>query len=53
MPALGLGVYQSGPEETVAAVNNALAGGYRMIDTAAYGNEPEVSQGILESDVPR
>ncbi len=25
MPALGLGVYQSGPEETVAAVKTAIA----------------------------
>ncbi|RCW87109.1 aldo/keto reductase [Paracoccus lutimaris] len=54
MPALGLGVYRSGPEGTVAAVKAALADGYRMIDTAAaYMNEAEVGQGIRESDVPR
>jgi diketogulonate reductase-like aldo/keto reductase len=54
MPALGLGVYQSGPEETVTAVKMALADGYRMVDTAAaYMNEAEVGQGIRESDVPR
>lgn len=54
MPALGLGVYQSGPEETVTAVKTALVHGYRMLDTAAaYMNEAEVGQGIREGDVPR
>jgi diketogulonate reductase-like aldo/keto reductase len=33
MPALGLGDYQSGAPETQAAVEAALSGGYRMIDT--------------------
>lgn len=50
MPALGLGVYQSGPEETVDAVAAAIAGGYRLIDTAAaYGNERQVGEGIVRS----
>ncbi|WEF10705.1 aldo/keto reductase [Pectobacterium actinidiae] len=54
MPALGLGVYQSGPDETVAAVVTAHAEGYRMIDTAAvYGNEAEVGQGIVRSGIDR
>jgi diketogulonate reductase-like aldo/keto reductase len=54
MPAFGLGVYQSGPDETVAAVKAALVDGCRMIDTAAaYMNEAEVGQGIRESGVPR
>jgi diketogulonate reductase-like aldo/keto reductase len=54
MPALGLGVYQSGAEETVAAVKSAIADGYRMIDTAAaYMNEAEVGQGLRESSVSR
>ena len=40
MPALGLGVFQSPPEETTAAVETALRDGYRLIDTAAaYDNE--------------
>ena len=40
MPALGLGVFQSPPEETVTAVETALRDGYRLIDTAAaYDNE--------------
>ena len=39
MPALGLGVFQTPPEETSAAVAEALRLGYRHIDTAAsYGN---------------
>ena len=38
MPVLGLGVFQSPPEETTAAVETAIADGYRLIDTAAsYG----------------
>ncbi len=54
MPALGLGVFQSGPEETVAAVSTAIADGYRLIDTAAaYGNEAEVGEGIRASGIDR
>lgn len=54
MPALGLGVFQSPPEETTAAVQTALAAGYRHIDTAAaYGNEREVGEGIRRSDLDR
>lgn len=54
MPALGLGVYQSGPEETAAAVETAIANGYRLIDTAAaYGNEAEVGEGIRRSGIDR
>ena len=54
IPALGLGVFQSPPEETVAAVEAALRGGYRLIDTAAaYDNEREVGEGIRRSGVPR
>ena len=54
IPAIGLGVFQTPPEETVAAVTAALQTGYRHIDTAAaYGNEREVGQGIRESGVPR
>jgi diketogulonate reductase-like aldo/keto reductase len=35
LPALGLGVFQTPPEETRAAVESALAGGYQHVDTAA------------------
>ncbi|MEV5069619.1 aldo/keto reductase [Microbacterium sp. LMI12-1-1.1] len=54
MPALGLGVYQSPPEETTDAVAAALRTGYRHIDTAAaYFNEREVGEGIRKSGVDR
>jgi diketogulonate reductase-like aldo/keto reductase len=54
MPALGLGVFQSAPELTTAAVEAALATGYRHIDTAAaYGNEREVGEGIRRSGLDR
>ncbi|MGW3590093.1 aldo/keto reductase [Streptomyces fungicidicus] len=54
MPALGLGVFQTPPDETRAAVADALDLGYRHIDTAAaYGNEREVGQAVRDSGVPR
>jgi diketogulonate reductase-like aldo/keto reductase len=54
MPALGLGVFQTPPEETRAAVEAALATGYRHIDTAAaYGNEREVGEAVARSGIDR
>ena len=54
MPALGLGVFQSPPEETVSAVATALRDGYRLIDTAAaYGNEREVGEAVRASGLDR
>jgi diketogulonate reductase-like aldo/keto reductase len=54
MPAIGLGVFQSPPEETAAAVESALGLGYRLIDTAAaYMNERQVGEGIRRSGIPR
>ena len=54
MPALGLGVFQTPPEETRAAVEAALTTGYRHIDTAAaYGNEREVGEAIRRSGLDR
>lgn len=54
MPTLGLGVFQTPPEETREAVKAALATGYRHIDTAAaYGNEKEVGDALAASGVPR
>ena len=35
LPAIGFGVFQTPPEQTQAAVEEALRIGYRMIDTAA------------------
>jgi diketogulonate reductase-like aldo/keto reductase len=50
VPALGLGVYGTSGEQTCAAVAAAIAGGYRLIDTATiYGNEREVGEGIARS----
>ena len=50
MPALGFGVFQTPPDETIAAVESALAVGYRHIDTAAaYLNEGEVGDAIRRS----
>jgi 2,5-diketo-D-gluconate reductase A len=47
IPALGFGVFQTPPDETIAAVEAALAVGYRHIDTAAaYGNEREVGEAL-------
>ena len=54
LPALGFGVFQTPPEQTQAAVEEALRIGYRMIDTAAsYGNEREVGSAIAASGLPR
>ncbi len=54
LPTLGLGVFQSAPEETAQAVAEALRIGYRHIDTAAaYRNEREVGEGLRRSGVDR
>ena len=54
MPALGLGVFQTPPEETREAVRSALGAGYRLIDTAAaYGNERQVGEAVHRSEVAR
>jgi diketogulonate reductase-like aldo/keto reductase len=54
LPALGLGVFQTPPDETRDAVSAALASGYRHIDTAAaYGNERQVGDAIHASGLDR
>jgi 2,5-diketo-D-gluconate reductase A len=54
IPAVGFGVFQTPPDETVAAVETALAAGYRHIDTAAaYLNERGVGEAIRRSGVDR
>ena len=54
MPAFGLGVFQSPPEQTASAVEAAIANGYPLIDSAAaYGNEREVGQAIRHSGIDR
>lgn len=53
MPALGLGVFQTPPDETRTAVETALRSGYRHVDTAAaYGNEREVGEAVHRSGIP-
>lgn len=42
IPTLGLGTWQSKPNEVAKAVETALKAGYRHIDAAyIYGNEDE------------
>ncbi len=54
MAALGLGVFQTSPDETRDAVSAALASGYRLIDTAAaYGNERQVGEAVASSGLDR
>ncbi|KUH98328.1 oxidoreductase [Mycolicibacterium acapulense] len=54
IPQVGLGVWQTPPEDTERAVATALEAGYRHIDTAAaYQNEREVGRALEKSGLPR
>ena len=54
MPILGFGVYQVPPDQTEAAVSQALEAGYRSLDTAAaYENEDAVGRAVQQSGIPR
>ncbi|MEU1128176.1 aldo/keto reductase [Streptomyces sp. NPDC005899] len=54
IPQLGFGVFQIPDDETTQAVTDALAAGYRSIDTAAvYGNEAGVGRALAASGIPR
>lgn len=55
MPQLGFGVYQiTDAKECEQVVLDALASGYRLIDTAsAYMNEEAVGRAIKNSGIPR
>ncbi|MBV6824156.1 aldo/keto reductase [Pseudomonas sp. PD9R] len=54
MPKLGLGTWPMLGEECTHAVEQALALGYRHIDTAAaYNNEDAVGQALANSPTPR
>jgi 2,5-diketo-D-gluconate reductase A len=55
MPILGFGVFQiTDPADCERAVSDALAAGYRAIDTAAsYLNEEAVGRAIAASGIPR
>ena len=50
IPIVGFGTIIPKGVETVDAVKNAIASGYRLIDTAtAYDNEESVGQGVREA----
>jgi diketogulonate reductase-like aldo/keto reductase len=54
IPALGLGVFQTPPDETRDAVRSALDAGYRHVDTAAaYANERQVGEAVHSSGLDR
>ncbi len=54
IPQLGFGVFQVPPDDTQRVVEEALAVGYRHIDTAgAYRNERGVGAAIAASGIPR
>ena len=51
---MGLGVFQTPPDETERAVSTAFEAGYRHVDTAAaYRNERGVGHAIAKSGLPR
>ena len=54
MPSIGFGVYQIPLLMTKQCVLDALAIGYRHIDTARnYGNEREVGEALIDSGISR
>ena len=54
LPRLGLGTWRLAGDACAEAVADALAIGYRHVDTAqAYGNEEAVGRGLRDSGVPR
>lgn len=54
MPQLGYGVFQVSPEECEKCVSDAIAAGYRSIDTAqVYGNEEGVGNAVKRSGIDR
>ena len=54
MPSIGFGVYQIPLLMAKQCVLDALAIGYRHIDTARnYGNEREVGEALIDSGISR
>lgn len=55
MPWLGLGVFKTQEgDEVINAVKDAVAAGYRSIDTASvYKNEQGVGQAVRECGIPQ
>lgn len=54
IPTIGYGTWLTPAAEAHVRVRQAIEAGYRHIDCAAvYDNEPQVGQGIRESNIPR
>ena len=54
MPLVGYGVFQVAPDECERCVSQAIALGYRSVDTAqAYYNEEGVGRAVSKAGVPR
>lgn len=54
IPQLGFGTCRIAPQETVGAVEQALAAGYRHLDTATiYKNEAGVGRAVAQSGLAR
>lgn len=54
IPKLGLGTWFIEDDEAAQAVRDAVAAGYRLIDTAqAYGNERGIGEGVRTCGLPR
>lgn len=54
MPLIGYGTWQIAPKDCERYVSEALAAGYRSIDTAqAYYNEEGVGEAVCKSGIPR
>lgn len=54
IPKLGLGTWQSAPEDAYNATLFALKNGYTHVDTAiVYGNETEVGRAVRDSGLKR
>ena len=55
IPRIGLGTWQMNEkEQCISVIKEAIANGYRMIDTAsAYLNESFVGKALKEQSVPR
>src|SRR5262249_53096633 len=44
MPAIGLGVFQSPPEQTAGAVESALTQGYRLVNSDTVHVQPRLER---------
>ena len=54
IPQLGYGLYKVPPADAARLCREAIAIGYRHLDTAAfYGNEVGVGEAVREAQVPR